>query len=118
MPPVRVRTCSEPLPKSRAIMKLKSRIGPSISRQSVFASPGKNSGSNGRSSRCVPMPSMVSSMPLPEMTMIQRSMPANSENGPSLATSAMLRRHSISPAGEAAFQISVVMPPPFFQGMR
>jgi hypothetical protein len=57
-------------------------------------------------------------MPLPEMTMIQRSMPGNSENGPSVATSAMLRRQSISPAGDAAFQISVVIPTPFFHGMR
>jgi hypothetical protein len=44
-------------------------------------------------------------------------MPGKSEKGPSLATSAMLRRQSISPAGDDAFHISVVVPPPFFHGI-
>jgi indole-3-glycerol phosphate synthase len=48
-----------------------------------------------------------------------RSMPVNSENGPSEATRAMLMRQSklsrVAPGGATA--ISVVEPPPFFHGV-
>ena len=47
-------------------------------------------------------------------------MPTKMENGPSAATRAMLTRqwNSSSPARSGETAISVVSPPPFFQGMH
>ena len=49
-----------------------------------------------------------------------RSTPGKLENGPAFVTRAMLTRQSnvASPAPSGETAISVVSPPPFFQGMR
>ena len=72
-------------------------------------------------SRCTGgWPSISSAMPAPVRIVSVRSICSKIENGPSMATVAMLTRQSKSPrpalCGKTA--ISIVSPPPFFHGMR
>src|ERR1700730_18028108 len=82
-------------------------------------SPGKRIGSYPGSTVIGALSPIISTNPLPLMTASVRSIPKKSENGPSEATCAMLMRQSNisndAPSGAAA--ISVVEPPPFFQGV-
>src|SRR5260370_2673401 len=90
-----------------------------MSRADGAMGPGEWTGSDpGTTVTGVLLP-IVSSNPLPLMTASVRSIPGNSENGPSEATVAMLTRQSnvSSDAPDGSAAISVVEPPPFFQGV-
>src|SRR6202011_1414168 len=82
-------------------------------------SPGKRIGSDPGSTVIGALSPIISTNPLPLMTASVRSIPKKSENGPSGGTCAMLMRQpnisNDAPSGAAA--ISVVEPPPFFQGV-
>src|SRR5580704_10643747 len=105
--------------RRRRVITLRSVISPAVSRADAASSPGKLIGSDPRESvngACCPI---VSTRPSPLTTARVRSIPGNTENGPSDATCAMLTRQSKlssdAPAGATA--ISVVEPPPFFHGV-
>src|SRR5258708_20233352 len=90
-----------------------------MSRADVAMSPAKWTGSDPGSTVTGVLLPIVSSNPLPLMTASVRSIPGNSENGPSEATVALLTRQSnvSSDARDGSAAISVVEPPPFFQGV-
>src|SRR5260370_149256 len=90
-----------------------------MSRADVAMSPAKWTGSDPGSTVTGALLPIVSSNPLPLMTASVRSIPGNSENGPSEATFAMLTRQSnvSSDAPDGSAAISVVEPPPFFHGV-
>src|SRR5260370_18095661 len=82
-------------------------------------SPAKLIGSAPHSSVTGALLPIVSAAPFPLRTARVRSMPGNSENGPSAATLATLMRQAnvSSEAPDGSIAISVVEPPPFFQGV-
>ncbi|OIQ06762.1 MAG: hypothetical protein AUK60_05550 [Rhodobacteraceae bacterium CG2_30_10_405] len=77
-------------------------------------SPGKAIGTKARA--CSAMPAPTRSNPGPAITVRLRSMPGNSENGPSSTTAASDSRHS-SPSGPSTRISSVVVPRPLAQDM-
>ena len=81
----------------------------------VSESPEKRNGRN-FSSACS-APSTLSAMSSPSMTVMIRSMPGKGENGPALATSAMLMRQSqVAPDSAGPAASCRVTPPPLAQG--
>jgi hypothetical protein len=100
-------------------MRLKSRTGPATRLHVNDRSPEKVTGSKAaRNSSGSPSPERRTPPPVNRTNV--RSTPANGENGPSCSMSATLTRHANEanpdPGGCAA--ISVVVPPPFFHGIR
>jgi hypothetical protein len=105
---------------ARRAITLKSSQAPASKRAWTRASPGKAKGCSGVSSRwSMVLSSLARCMPPPSSSVITRSMPEKDENGPSLATAAMLTRQSKSSmfAPGGWHTTSRVTPPPFFQGM-
>ncbi|MOA24462.1 hypothetical protein D3C78_1451390 [compost metagenome] len=101
-------------------MTFRSVIAPSGKVALTGTSAGKRRGWLSTVSISGSAAAIASAMLFPSRMDRVRSIPGKIENGPSLATVAMLIRQSKSsteePGGKMA--ISTVSPPPFFQGIR
>ncbi len=104
----------KPLKAPARVMTFRSLMSPVGSLAAVAAPPSNRKGRY--FSRGCSAPSMVSRMSSPSMTVRTRSIPANAEKSPALATSAMLTRQSNPPSSEPWRAISLVTPPPLRHG--